>query len=149
MLARMKSNIVLFSFALLSASACAQSADSLQQTLLAKVNDFHLSHQHVDQDLLFKTISSSLLYIAHTGRYTLDEMFSPGSAQVSCVLGSFKVTEPQMRTLGTDAAVLTYHLHQQATCNDKPEPPDLIATDALTRVNGEWLILVHTETPLH
>ena len=94
MLARMNCRGLLLALALSHASAYAQSNDALQQTLVAKANDFHLSHQHLDQNLLFKSTSPDLLFVAHTGRYSLEDMFAPDSAQAPCLLGSFKVTEP-------------------------------------------------------
>ena len=139
----------LFPLAFFAVAAAAQQTADLQQTLLAKVNDLHTAHQHVDANLLFKTVSPDLLYLGHTGRFTFEEMFSdmPG-APGPCLLGSFKVTDPQLRALSADSAVLTYHLHQQSKCNDVPEPSELNASDAFVKINGEWRIVVHTETPL-
>jgi hypothetical protein len=65
----------------------------------------------------------------------------------ACTLVSSKIRNHQLRTLSSDAAVLTYSRSSETTCGASHLIGDYNATTTWVRRNGKWLVQIHTETP--
>jgi uncharacterized protein (TIGR02246 family) len=66
----------------------------------------------------------------------------------SCKLNNIAFEDVKMRRLGEDAAVLSYTVKLDASCDGKPLPPKLAATNIFEQQNGKWLSTSYQETPI-
>jgi uncharacterized protein (TIGR02246 family) len=80
--------------------------------------------------------------VARIGRDTIGKMMT--SAKYT--LDDFELSDPEVRMLRDDVAVLAYEVHERLTVDG--QPVTLVAADASTwvRRDGRWVCAVHTES---
>ena len=80
--------------------------------------------------------------VARISRDAIGKMLQ--SAQYT--LHAFELTNPEVRMIRDDVAVLAYEVHEQLTVEG--QPVTLVAADASTwvRRDGRWVCAVHTES---
>jgi uncharacterized protein (TIGR02246 family) len=80
--------------------------------------------------------------VGRVGREAIGKMMQ--SAQYT--LDEFALTDPEVRMIRDDVAVLAYEVHEQLTVEG--QPVTLVAADTSTwvRRDGRWVCAVHTES---
>jgi hypothetical protein len=130
--------------AILGLAACATlpAQTNLQATLLAQSNAAYSALQRGDAAALKGLLTSDSLDVEHTGVSTATDLDAEFTA---CKTEKYEISNPQMRVLSVDAAVLVYELHQTAACHGHPLPELMLVTDTFVLRQGMWRIAIHTE----
>lgn len=66
----------------------------------------------------------------------------------SCELRSFTFDEATLHRLGRDAAMVSYQVKQDASCDGKKLPSKIVATSIYIHKQGKWMQRYYQETPL-
>ena len=114
----------------------------LQATLLAHSNAAYSALQRGDAEALKALLTSDSLDVEHTGVSTAGDL---DAEFVACKTEKYEISNPQIRVLSVDAAVLIYELHQTAACYGHPLPELMLVTDTFVLRKGKWRIVIHTE----
>jgi uncharacterized protein (TIGR02246 family) len=61
-------------------------------------------------------------------------------------LHDFRISDPQVRVLGDEVAVLVYNVHEELTVEGKPVTIDAADASTWVRRNGRWVCALHTES---
>lgn len=61
-------------------------------------------------------------------------------------LNDFEVSDPQVRLLRDDVAILAYKVHEELTVEGKPVSLDAADSSLWVRRDGEWVCAMHTES---
>ena len=118
------------------------SAD-LQKQLLAHTEALFAAFR--DRDLIgfMQGVTADFTYVGPEGVLATEDL---AATVQGCSLRTYSVLEPQLLQPSPETAVLIYRHRQDAACNGKKKPAELIGTDHYVRRNGRWLISLHTET---
>ena len=115
---------------------------NLQATLLAQSNAAYSALQRGDAAALKGLLTSDALDVEHTGVSTAADLDAEFAA---CKTEKYEISNPQMRVLSVDAAILIYELHQTAACHGHPLPDLMFVTDTFVLLQEKWRIAMHTE----
>ena len=142
MLRRMPTTMSRIALVLIAACANLPAQTDLQATLLAQSHAAYSALQRGDAAALKALLTSDSLDVEHTGVSTAADLDAELAA---CKTEKFEISNPQMRVLSVDAAVLVYELHQTAACHGHPLPELMLVTDTFVLRQGKWQIAMHTE----
>lgn len=126
----------------IAACAALPAQTDLQATLLAQSNAAYSALQRGDAATLKALLTIDSLDVEHTGVSTAADLDAEFAA---CKTEKYEISNPQMRVLSADAAVLVYELHQTAACHGHPLPELMFVTDTFVLRQGKWRIAMHTE----
>ncbi|MGB8029067.1 MAG: nuclear transport factor 2 family protein [Terracidiphilus sp.] len=101
--------------------------------------------QNKDAATLKQTMAPDFLFVGPRGVSTRDGWLS---SLGFCSLVSYSISDVQMRTLPSKAAMLIYKLNYVGDCGGQPIPADTVVTDTFARRNGRWWIVTTTFTPV-
>jgi uncharacterized protein (TIGR02246 family) len=79
------------------------------------------------------------------GRIDKQAMMGLTKAQ-SYTLHDFRISDPQVRLLGDEVAVLAYNVHEELTVEGKPVTIDAADASTWVRRDGRWVCALHTES---
>ena len=69
-------------------------------------------------------------------------------AGTNCDVKSYSLSDDQMTPLGTDAAIISYKVAMDATCDGQKLPPEIWAASLYVREGDKWKGAYHAETPV-
>ena len=69
-------------------------------------------------------------------------------AGTNCDVKSYSMSDDQMTPLGADAAVISYKVAVDGTCDGKKLPPNVWAASVYVRDGDKWKGAFHAETPV-
>lgn len=61
-------------------------------------------------------------------------------------LHDFRISDPQVRLLGDQVALLAYNVHEELTVEGKPVTIDAADASTWVRRGGRWVCALHTES---
>jgi hypothetical protein len=64
----------------------------------------------------------------------------------TCTVGSFKISNPDVRPLSPESTLIVYRVTLDATCGGEKIPSELESADVWVRGSSQWLLQLHTET---
>jgi hypothetical protein len=66
----------------------------------------------------------------------------------SCEPGKFGFLHPKSRMVTPDVAIITYRASHDLSCSSSHKPGDINASSTWVKRDGQWLLQMHTETPI-
>lgn len=129
------------------------SADTNSDEPVSAVHDqvYDLEHKfgqalvHKDKEFLASRLADNLIEIAWDGMvFTKDKILSD---LAYLHVGRYQIRNIKFRSLGSEAALLTYDLTTQASTAGKRAPARQYASSIWVKQNGVWRLLMHQSTP--
>ena len=72
--------------------------------------------------------------------------FAKMMSEANYTLNDFSISEPVVRFLNDDVAILAYKVHEDLTVDGKPVSLDAADASTWIRKNGSWVCSMHTES---
>ena len=104
-----------------------------------------------DTDTALSMLDEPALMVSSHGAMQFDHaQYRQMAEHGSMVIKSFELSEMNVVFPTEDAAVLTYRVRQTLSARGKPEliEQQMADSSVWTRKDGQWLCVMHTETPV-
>ena len=127
-------------------AAMAQIPDqrSLKDTLVANSRAFMDSWRKGDMTALGATLTPDFMYVGLEGIVSRQQVLQD---LPHCTLRSYEMRDVQLHSISATTASIVYRLHQEASCEGHPLPPEMLAVDTYVRQDGKWLLSLSSLTP--
>lgn len=127
----------------LSIALCAHGQAPSSGQLLDVSKRTYTAFQKKDGKAMQTLTTSDFTYVGTEGVLSGPEL---NEATKGCVLKTFTLAGEKIKTIGANAAVLTYISHQDEACDGHAMPSTLVNLDVFVKRNGKWLVTNHMET---
>ena len=94
-----------------------------------------------------KVLGSDFVYVDGNGA-THWELAKSAEMLKDCTTGKFTFEKVEATPVGTDLVVLTYKATGDQTCGGNKAPPAVTAMSVWRKLNGKWVAVAHSETPV-
>ena len=120
---------------------------ALQNQLVANEQRLAQSEQNKDRAFLQQALADDFIYVAYNGLvFTKDKIVR---AVKYMDISHYKMENFKVRSLGPQAAVLTYDLLIQGNVAGRELPQKEYASSVWIAKGGHWIAVLHQETPAH
>lgn len=119
-------------------------AGSLQETLTATTRAFMEAWTKQDMKAMGETMAPDFVYVGLEGIAPKEGVLQ-GLAH--CALTSYMIRDVQLHRMSATTASLVYKMHQEASCDGHPLPPEMLAVDTFVQRDGRWLLSLTSVTP--
>ena len=122
-----------------------------QQTLIALENKFWQSMVDQDVDTALTLLDEPALMVSAHGAFQFDHAgYRKMADQGSMTLTSFALRDVKVAFPNPTTAILTYSVKQEIASRDKrkAQTQDMHDTSTWVQKEGQWLCVMHTETPV-
>ncbi|GEM_PF-3774453 len=125
-----------------------RTASGLLQELMAAERQFWDGWQTRHPDVFRTAVRPDGFFFGAYGFAPRDSVANEMAAAVDrCVVRGYRLDGARAIPLGTDAGMLTYVAHQDATCGGQPVEPVMNGVSVYVRQHGRWINVMRAEVP--
>lgn len=130
----------------ISKGAAAGGKGALEALLMAKEKELWEAWKNKNAAPFEKLIPADGVLVGEQGVETKAELLKDIAAN-PCEIKSYSLDSVKLTMINKDAALLTYKAVQDYTCMGHAGPTPVYASSVYVRRKGQWLNILHQETP--
>ncbi len=120
--------------------------EALKAVLLKRGDAMMAAWKRHDRAGVAATFARSFVYVGGDALATDKEATLTGL--MGCDLSSYRIAESSVKEISPSVAILLTRQEQQVTCGGQVLPVVMNMTDTYVKQGGNWVILMHTESPV-
>jgi hypothetical protein len=120
---------------------------ALENQLVGNEQRLAQSEQKKDRAFLREALADDFIYVAYNGLVFTKEKIVQAVKYMD--IDNYKMENFKVRSLGPQAAVLTYDLKVQGNVAGRELPQKEYASSVWVAKGGHWIAVLHQETPAH
>ena len=142
----MKVRGILLAASIMVSAGVAQTGDvgSLTETLTATSRAFMDAWKKQDMKAVAETMAPDFVYVGLEGIVPRSGVLQD---LTHCTLTNSRISEVQLHAMSATTASILYKMHQEASCEGHPLPPEMLAADTYVQRDGRWLLSLTSLTP--
>ena len=121
--------------------------NTIEQELLELENQFWQAIKDKNADAVVRLSDDPCLITGAQGVSRVDRKTMMGLTKAApYTLHDFQISDPQVRLIGDEVAVLAYNVHEKLTVDGKRVTIDAADASTWVRRAGRWVCALHTES---